>query len=181
MGSAMAVQAAAPVLERGDIFFFYRPRAGAEEVRGRGDVQRFYMVLAPERPRRGYRLFVVGSKRLPEVGRGAQHARGRNWALNVLTTKDPQDLRRELGAVGYSTETRGERVVAAATPVGEGRYELVRHEDHTELVYALELPKEPGPAQEEFEITEEAASSWTLRRPSSAAHGRSPRPLPARR
>jgi hypothetical protein len=46
------------------------------------------------------------SAQIPEIARGAQHPRGRNWALNVLTSKNPQDIRRELGAVAYSTKTR---------------------------------------------------------------------------
>ena len=47
-------------LEEGDLFFFYRARVGAEEVRGREDVQRLYMVLAAKRPKKIYRLFVIG-------------------------------------------------------------------------------------------------------------------------
>ncbi|WP_438040844.1 DUF2795 domain-containing protein [Sorangium sp. So ce128] len=169
--AATPSRAGAHILEQGDIFFFYRPRVGAEEVRGRGDVQRFYMVLAPERPRRVYRLFVVGSKRLPEMERGARHPRGRNWALNVLTSKNPQDIRRGLGAVEYASETRGERVVGAATPVGEGKYQLLKYKRHTELAYALELPKEPGPAQEEFEIKEEAGYVVAVKNPEVATPG----------
>jgi hypothetical protein len=167
----MGAKAGVQILEQGDIFFFYRPRVGAEEVRDRGDVQRFYMVLAPEQPKKVYRLFVVGSKRLPEVERGAQHPRARNWALNVLTSKNPQDIRRELGAVEYSTETRGERVVGAATPVGEGRYQLLEHKNHTELAYALELPKEPGPAQQEFAIEQEAGYVVAVKNPNVATPG----------
>ena len=36
------------VLERGDIFFFYRPRVGVEQVRSLDDVQRFFVVLRPD-------------------------------------------------------------------------------------------------------------------------------------
>jgi hypothetical protein len=31
-----------------------------------------------------------------------------------------------------------------AGPAGEGRYAIVDHDGHTHLVYALELPQEPG-------------------------------------
>jgi hypothetical protein len=37
------------ILEQGDIYFFYRPRKGAEEVKGIEDVRRFFMVTAPEK------------------------------------------------------------------------------------------------------------------------------------
>jgi hypothetical protein len=35
-------------LERGDIFFFYRPRVDTTEVRSLEDVQRFFFILHPE-------------------------------------------------------------------------------------------------------------------------------------
>jgi hypothetical protein len=34
------------ITEQGDIFFFYRPKVGAEEVEDVKDVQRFYMVTS---------------------------------------------------------------------------------------------------------------------------------------
>jgi hypothetical protein len=36
------------IIEHGDIFFFYRPKVGTEEVEDIGDVQRFYMITSPE-------------------------------------------------------------------------------------------------------------------------------------
>jgi hypothetical protein len=157
-------------LEEGDIFFFYRPRMEATEVRGRADVQRLYMVLAAKWPRKVYRLFVVGRKKLPEVTDG-QHPERRNWALEVMVSTNPDDIRRELAAFEYSTETRGKRFVPSAKPLGEGRYQLLRHRDHTELAYALELPKVPGRAQEEFEIEEEASYIVAVKNPDVSTPG----------
>ena len=37
------------ILEQGDIYFFYRPKKNAEEVKGIEDVRRFFMVTAPEK------------------------------------------------------------------------------------------------------------------------------------
>ena len=46
----------------------------------------------------------------------------------------------------------------AARPVGEGKYAIIRHhQNHTELAYILELPKEPGEAQIELGIEKEAS------------------------
>jgi hypothetical protein len=36
------------VQEKGEIFFFYRPKVGKDEARGPDDVQRMYIVLRPE-------------------------------------------------------------------------------------------------------------------------------------
>src|SRR5215510_5665217 len=151
-------------LEEGDIFFFYRPRIAVHEVHGRTDVQRFYMVLAAHWPLRIYRLFVVGRKKLPHLVEG-QHPERRNWALAVFVSEDPEDVRRELSAYHYETTTRGRRFAAAAKPLGEGRYQLVRHRDHTEVAYALELPKHVGPAQHEFEIKDEASYIVAVKNP----------------
>jgi len=163
---ASADQTKSEVLEDGDIFFFYRPRVDVEEVKGREDVQRLYMIMAPRRPRPGpFRVFVIGRKKLPEIIPGQVHPDERNWAMVVLTTNDPEEVRRELSAKRYVTQTRGERILAAAKPVGEGRYALVRHGDHTELAYVLELPERPATAQEEFEIKKEASYIVAVRNP----------------
>lgn len=54
--TTMTVARTSQVLEEGDIFFFYRPRVGTEEVDDIEDIQRFYMITAPEDGR--YRLFI---------------------------------------------------------------------------------------------------------------------------
>ncbi len=158
------------MLEEGDVFFFYRPRIATHEVRGWRDVQRFYLVLAARTPLRIYRLLVVGRKKLPQLVRG-QHPDRRNWAFVVLVSDDPAALRHELAAHEYETRTRGRRFVPAANPLGEGRYQLVRHRDHSELVYALELPRHIGPAQREFEIHPEASYIVAVKNPEIATPG----------
>lgn len=158
-------------LEEGDIFFLYRPRIGAHEVRSPADIQRFYMVLAARRPLRIYRVLVVGRKRLPLLLKGRQHSDRRNWAVVVQVSELAEDVRRELAAYEYETATRGRRFTPAARPLGEGRYQLVRHRDHTELVYALELPRRTGPAQQEFEIRDAASYITAVKNPEIATPG----------
>jgi hypothetical protein len=64
--------------------------------------------------------------------------------------QDPTDLTKEL----LSDEFRkGD----AARPVGEGKYAIVKHQNHAELAYILEMPKEPGEAQKELGIEKEAS------------------------
>jgi hypothetical protein len=58
------------VLERGHIYFLYRPKIEEGSAASLADVQRLYMILGPHGKER-YRLLVVGQKRLPEIdGRG---------------------------------------------------------------------------------------------------------------
>jgi hypothetical protein len=151
------------MLEQGEVYFFYRPRVGVEEVRGLDDVQRFLVVLEPDGGRRRREL-VVGRKRLPDPRR---HERA--WALVAAIKDDPQELRDELGRRVYETRTRGVRVQPEARPAGEGRYAIVRHEDHTHLAYVLELPRRPGEAQELFNILPEASFIVAVRNPEAPA------------
>jgi hypothetical protein len=144
------------ILEQGDIYFFYRPKKGAEEVKGIEDVRRFFMVTAPEEEEndnksRLYRLFIIGKKSLPEVRKTEARASERYWARVGGIFKEPDELAREL----FSDEFRkGD----AARPVGEGKYAIVRHhQNHAELAYILEMPKEPGEAQRELGIEKEAS------------------------
>ena len=70
------------ILEQGDIYFFYRPKKNAEEVKGIEDVRRFFMVTAPEKSENKengsknqfYRLFVIGKKSLPEIRKSEARA-----------------------------------------------------------------------------------------------------------
>ena len=158
-------------IEQGDIFFFYRPKVGTEEVEGIEDVQRFYMVTSSAEDIHGkkkekvYRLFLVGQKQLPEIVEGKSTSKERNWALNILTTSNVQDIHKELLPAEYTTETRGKRRLAAAAPAGEGKYSIVKHDGHTELAYLLELPQELGPTQKEFEIRKEASYIISVKNP----------------
>jgi len=162
----MVKEKGSEIIEQGDIFFFYRPKVDTEEVEHIKDVQRFYMITSPEKRNKNiYRLFLIGQKQLPEIVEGRSTSKERNWALNVLTTSNSEDIRRELLAAEYTTETRGKRRIAAAVPVGEGKYCIVKHDNHTELAYILELPKIPGPTQREFEIRKEASYIISVKNP----------------
>ena len=152
----------AQMLEHGDIYFFYRPKVGSEQVKSINDVRRFFMVMAPEgrqqqqqqqlrqKQKRLYRLFVIGKKSLPEIRKSEARASERYWARVGGIFQDANELTEEL----LSDEFRqGD----AARPVGEGKYAIVKHQTHTELAYILEIPNEPGQAQNELGIEKEAS------------------------
>jgi hypothetical protein len=163
------------ILEQGDIFFFYRPKVAAtEQVRGIEDIRRFFMVTAPvassssTRKEKGnqknkntekqgiketsprYRLFVIGKKSLPEIRTTEARRSERYWAKVGGIFENPEDLSSELFASEYR---KGDE----ARPVGEGKYAIIKHHDHAELAYILEIPKEPGEAQQELGIEKEAS------------------------
>ena len=104
------------IIEQGDIFFFYRPKIDTEEVEDIKDVQRFYMVTGTEESAKRkktkedtYRLFLVGQKQLPEIVDGKSTSKERNWALNISTTSNAEDIHKELLPAEYTTETKGKR------------------------------------------------------------------------
>jgi hypothetical protein len=171
-------EATAEVLEKGDIFFFYRPKAkiaddrGGGDVKGIEDIRRFFMVTAtadsadntaseqqqsdrtkhkePKKEGSRYRLFVIGKKSLPEIRTTEARRSERYWAKVGGIFENPQELTSELLTDEY-------RKGDAARPVGEGKYAIVKHQDHAELAYVLEMPHVPGEAQSELGIEKEAS------------------------
>jgi hypothetical protein len=176
-------ESAAEVLEKGDIFFFYRPKAkvvndgSGGDVKSIEDIRRFYMVTAStitaaadntrskyqeqfdntnrtiskeEGESSRYRLFVIGKKSLPEIRTTEARRSERYWAKVGGIFENPQELTNELLADEF-------RKGDAARPVGEGKYAIVKHQDHAELAYILEMPEEPGEAQRELGIEKEAS------------------------
>jgi hypothetical protein len=150
-------------LERGDIFFFYRPRVGIEQVRSLADVQRFFFTLHPQDEER-YRALIVGTKRLPDPDR---HERA--WAFVARVSDNPAEFWQELTRHTYETKTRGERVQPEARPAGEGRYAIVDHGGHSHIAYALELPYRVGTAQRTLQIESEASYIVAVRNPDTPA------------
>src|SRR3977135_80403 len=110
-----------PLLERGDIFFLYRPRVGLDEAHGLGDVERLYILLKPWQAQK-FRLLIIGQKKLPDPN---EH--NRFWAFVWRVFKDREALNAELGETPHPPRTRGVRHVAAARPAGEGIYAIARH------------------------------------------------------
>jgi hypothetical protein len=161
------------IIEHGDIFFFYRPKIDAQQVKDIENVQRFYMVMSPDKSKI-HRVFLLGQKQLPEIVQGESSSEERNWALNVLTTSNAEDIRKEFLPAEYQTETRGRRRMGGAVPAGEGKYSIVEHEGHSELAYILELPEVPGITQKEFQIKKEASYIISVKNPEIQTSGYTP-------
>ncbi|MDQ3903154.1 MAG: hypothetical protein M3247_05910 [Thermoproteota archaeon] len=172
----------AEIMEKGDIFFFYRPKVKVVDAGGGGDIKsiedirRFFMVTAAtitannntesnqrqqsdgtngktvkkEEESTKYRLFVIGKKSLPEIRTTEARRSERYWAKVGGIFENPQELTKELLADEF-------REGDAARPVGEGKYAILKHQDHAELAYVLEMPQEPGEAQKELGIEKEAS------------------------
>jgi hypothetical protein len=151
------------IVEKGDIFFAYRPRIAKDEPEGLGDVQRFFMVLKPEGGAR-FRRAVLGRKRLPEA-----EGHERIWGFIDKVAKSGSEIEAEFKEHHYDTKTRGERTVPSVRPAGEGVYALLQHGRNLHLTYELELPKRPGEVQHEFNIERQGAYIVSIRNPERPA------------
>jgi hypothetical protein len=150
----------ADVLERGDIYFIYRPKVEQTSAAGLEDVQRFFVILSPSDKRR-HRLLVIGRKKLPAISDKQE----RNWGFVQTVSRNPEDIEDDLERLTYSTQTHGERHLSPARPAGEGVYTIARHDTHTHLAFALELPERPGEVQEELNIPAEGSYIITVKNP----------------
>jgi hypothetical protein len=153
----------AEVLERGDIFFLYRPRVEEEHPSSLADVQRFFIVLGPEGGKK-LRLLAVGRKRLPDVG---EHERF--WGFVDTVTDSAERLAAELRRGTYMTKTRGKRHRPAARPVGEGAYAITLEDAQMHLYYALQLPEKTGEVQKAFNIAPEASFALSIKNPEASS------------
>jgi hypothetical protein len=164
------------IVEKGLIYFFYRPKVELDEAHDLNEVQRLYMLLSPgaadkDAVRGGQspkRLIIVGRKKLPAT-EGKQERR-MSYCVVTRVSTDIKDIDGQLGPEKYSTATKGEREVAAARPCGEGVYALVEYPDkrHTHLGYVLELPQEIGEVQEAFNIEKEGTFVLQVKNPNIA-------------
>jgi hypothetical protein len=121
------------ILEQGDVQFFFRPVVQPADAEGEVAlaVQSFFLILSPAGGRRHRRLR-IGKKRMPA------RRRDRFWARIERVGSLQRALGDSLEPEVYSTKTRGERYQPGARPVGQGSYQLVRHDDHVHLRYTVE-------------------------------------------
>lgn len=148
------------VLERGNLFFLYRPVEDRHEPGGLLEVRRFYLVLHPDGTER-YRLIAIGKKRLPDSDVGGQ----RHWGFVEGVFSSPEQLRRIAAGVPPLLGTAGENL----RPAGEGVYALVLHGNHTHLAYVLDLPPIPGEVQEAFRIEPEGRFVAAVKNPEASS------------
>jgi len=154
----------AETLERGEIYFLYRPAVGEEEVEGLEDVQRFYLLLHPEGSR-NYRLIIIGRKKLPEPDRPGE----RYWGFVDDVMATDKQLQEAFSPEIYETKTRGERMVGSMRLAGLGEYQLIRHGKHTHLVYELTLPERRSEVQRDLNIEREASYIISIKNPNAPA------------
>jgi hypothetical protein len=154
----------ANIVERGRIYFFYRPRVQHTQAKGFQDVQRLQMILSSTEQKL-YRIVIIGHKQMPNP---AEAGRAKFWGYVERVSRDPDPIKQELSGEIYQTKTRGERYQPASRPAGEGLYAFVDHGPHMHFIYELELPKKIGPVQRDLNIEREASYIMAIKDPDIA-------------
>ena len=156
------------VLEKGIIYFFFRPRVNVTDAQSMDDVARSFIVLRPtpgtaaldkkEGPLEAgstCRLLMVPKKQFPKAS--GQREMGFVEKAGKTVKEVEESL---LSSETYATETRGEQVTPEAKPYAEGVYAITRTPNDSRLAYVVTIPAEMGPVQEEFGL--EAQGGWIV-------------------
>lgn len=152
------------VLERGNVYFLYRPKMDEASAEGLQDVQRFFMVLEPKQQHQQvYRLIVIGHKKMPALR--SQRGERENWSFVDKVSQKAEDIESEFEEETHQTKTRGQQTREPARPVGEGVYDIVRHNGHTHFAYALRLPEKIGQVQKDLDLREEGSFIASVKNP----------------
>jgi hypothetical protein len=144
------------ILEKGIIYFFFRPRVNVEDPESMGDVSRSFFILRPipkgaelgEGPigdDNNSRLLMLPKKKFPTSGKERDMGFVEKAKMSLTTIKDSF-----IAGETYETKTRGERHVPEAKPYAEGVYAITKTGRSSHLAYILTIPTEIGEVQKDF-------------------------------
>lgn len=143
------------ILEKGIVYFFFRPRVSVEEPESIDDIARSFLVLRPL-PRDAKlgegpigdddncRLLVLPKKKLPTSSRERYMGFVEKAGVNVKTLRESFQDRE------YETKTKGHQHVPTATPLAEGVYAITSTGKSSHLAYIVTIPSELSEVQTDF-------------------------------
>lgn len=156
------------ILEKGIIYFFFRPRVNIDDPQSIDDIARTFFVLRPtplgaeldegqgpvDKDAR-CRLLMLPKKKLPTS------PKERDMGFVEKAGQTIKDLQENfIASSTYQTATRGERTIEEARPYAEGVYALTSTKRTTHLAYLLTIPSEPGELQKSFGL--HGRGSWIV-------------------
>lgn len=155
------------ILEKGNIFFFYRPKQGIPHPHGPNDLERAYFMLLPDdQQHHQNRLFDVAHGVFPWIVPGKALPEEQAWAFVMDAGHDPKAVLNDLEKdISGQPGPPGQRTRPWARPAGEGRYALAAHVGHTHLAYHLWMPKHPGEVQKDLKVDPEASYILAVKQP----------------
>jgi hypothetical protein len=144
------------ILQKGNIYFFYRPKVQHSYAHTIDDVQGLLMVFKPTDLNK-YIILRIGKKRLPEATSYF------SFVEKICPTIE--DLKHHFEGEAYITSTQGERKMSKAQCVGEGKYLFLTHEQHTHLCFQLTDFDKGNALQQEFHLTAQADYLISVKNP----------------
>ncbi|CAG8922151.1 unnamed protein product [Penicillium salamii] len=156
------------ILEKGFIYFFFRPRVDVEDPHSIGDVARSFFVLRPTPLGAEFdndqgpvdkgaqcRLMMLPKKKFPTS------SKERDMGFVEKAGQSMQALQENfMAGKTYQTATMGERHTEEARPYAEGVYAITHTPRASHLAYVLTIPSELGALQEDFGLRERG--SWLV-------------------
>ncbi|KAH3052317.1 hypothetical protein KXV27_003724 [Aspergillus fumigatus] len=146
------------ILEKGIIYFFFRPRVNVEDPHSVKDVARSFFVLRPTPlgavldANQGTvaadarcRLMILPKKKFPTSGKERDMGFVEKAGISMKDLHDSFMVGEK-----YETSTRGERTVQEARPYAEGVYAITSGKRASHLAYILTVPQELGSIQHDF-------------------------------
>ncbi|KAF7725977.1 hypothetical protein EC973_009123 [Apophysomyces ossiformis] len=154
-------------IEKGHIYFFYRPKLGTEKVETTDDVQRILIILKPFWSSTGNRKptsIIIGRKHMPEV-----RTHERYWAFVEKSSAKLEEVTDRLEEHQYETKTRGDRTVKEARAMAQGVYAIATHAGHSHLAYMLTMPEKPSDVQKAFNIDKQSSLIISVKNPEKSS------------
>ncbi|KAJ5289061.1 hypothetical protein N7478_002091 [Penicillium angulare] len=156
------------IVEKGIIYFFFRPRVNIDDPQSIGDVARSFFVLRPTPLGAEFngsqgpmdkdarcRLLMLPKKKFPTS------PKERDMAFVEKAGQSVTDLQEKfIASSTYQTATRGERTTEDARPYAEGVYAIVSAQRSSHLAYELTIPAELGEIQQNFGLHQRG--DWIL-------------------
>ena len=118
-----------------------------------------FVVLVPDEPQR-YRLLVIRHRSFSQ-----ESEIDRTSGFVDTVSDEPKCVEDRLAPEARETKITAESHLPALRPIGEGVYRIIRHDDHTHIAYALELPKASGGAQASFTLENQANYIISMKNP----------------
>ncbi|BGP32905.1 hypothetical protein JCM10296v2_004690 [Rhodotorula toruloides] len=160
------------IIEKGHVYFIYRPKVEIDHPESLDDVQRFHLLVVPHGSKL-HRLIAIGKKALPDASESTRPI----WGQVVNVGEDMKALKEGLGPKTYETKTRGTRHQAGARVAASGAYVLYTVENypkdsanesavyHTYFAYEIAVPHDMGEVQDALHIQHEGAFTLQVKNP----------------
>ncbi|GAA5927631.1 hypothetical protein JCM1841_006067 [Sporobolomyces salmonicolor] len=164
------------LLEKGHVYFLYRPKVEVDEPHSLDDVSKFHMLLVPHHAKL-HRLIAIGKKALPDASVSSRPI----WGEVLNVGEDLKGLKEALGAYTYETKTRGTRHQPGARVAACGAYVLHATEHppehswnasavwHTHMAYEVAVPHQLGEVQEALHIHEQGVFTLQVKNPETGS------------